>query len=256
MAPVAVAQSRAFRGTEGRRVGWRDRIRTVSPDLWILAVLLLVLNAHLWGSGAAERLIFLPDAVAAGEWWRLVTHPFVHASWWHLALDGAAFALAYRGLGSAPRARRLAWTAACGAGSLLAALLFSPIVFARGLCGLSGIAHGMTVLNGLEIARTGGEDRTLRRMGLACAALVVGKSIIEAVRGDILFASLHLGSVGVPIAVCHAGGVLGGLCAWLVVSRRPRVVPGHVLNHAPTSVKIFARTSSTTSDGATHMRRA
>jgi len=284
MGPTALAESQALWKREGRRIGWRDRLRAIPRGLWVLAVLLLLANGHLWGLRYAEWLIFLPDAVAAGEWWRAITHPFVHASWWHLALDGIAFALAYRGLdsratathlasmlnprrnewrqrssplggivggkskrdprrgrvspkrrppfigkgkgcgfaaiGSAPRALRLLWTAACCAGSVLAALLFSPIVYAHGLCGLSGIAHGMTALNGLEIVRTAGADRSLRRMGLACTALVVAKSIVEAVRGDILFAALHLGSVGVPVAVCHAGGVLGGLCAWLVLTPR------------------------------------
>jgi hypothetical protein len=45
-------------------------------------------------------------------------------------------------------------------------------------------------------------------------------SICEAVTGDVLFASWHLGSLGTPVAECHAGGVLGALLAWLFLEGR------------------------------------
>jgi len=34
--------------------------------------------------------------------------------------------------------------------------------------------------------------------------------------GRVLFESLYFGALGSPIAVCHAGGVVGGLGIWAV----------------------------------------
>ena len=64
---------------------------------------------------------------------------------------------------------------------------------------------------------TGATCKSMLRLGLASLALVVGKSGFEAVTGRIPFAWLHLGWVGFPIAVCHAGGVLGALLVWIAV---------------------------------------
>ena len=98
---------------------------------------------------AGERLwrvqIKCTAAVRAGEWWRLVTYPFVHVSWYHLLLDAAAFFTAYVELRHRRGLERLGFVAAAGAGGLLAAWWLAPIVFTRGLCGLSGVAHGLTV---------------------------------------------------------------------------------------------------------------
>jgi membrane associated rhomboid family serine protease len=38
---------------------------------------------------------YFPGAVQQGEWWRVLTHPFVHVSWYHLRLCVAAFFMAY-----------------------------------------------------------------------------------------------------------------------------------------------------------------
>jgi hypothetical protein len=54
-------------------------------------------------------------------------------------------------------------------------------------------------------------DRLVRRAALVALAVVVGKSVVEIFTGDVLFSGFHLGSVGRPVAACHAGGTLGGL---------------------------------------------
>jgi hypothetical protein len=47
--------------------------------------------------------------------------------------------------------------------------------------------------------------------------LVVGKAALEALSGRMFFTFLHLGLMGDPVAVSHAGGVIGGLLAILLV---------------------------------------
>jgi len=190
-------------------------------ELAAIALIVALLNLPLLAGKFSTEFIFHPGAVEAGEWWRLFTHPFVHVSWYHLALDVAAFFLAYVELRERPFSRRVLLILAAGGGSLLAALLFSQAVQTLGLCGLSGIAHGLTVVVSLDILRREA-DRLVRSGAVACFIVVVGKCIVEAITGHVVFESWHLGSLGTPIAVCHAGGVLGALLAWFQFDLRSR----------------------------------
>jgi rhomboid family GlyGly-CTERM serine protease len=203
---------------------WRALDHSLHRILWrteiiALAAIIALLNLPLLTGTFSTEFAFHPGAVKAGEWWRVLTHPFVHVSWYHLVLDAAAFFLAYLELRQRPFGRRLLLILATGGGSLLAALLFSPAVQTLGLCGLSGIAHGLTAVVSLDILRreTG---RLVRAGAIACFITVVGKCLFEAVTGHVVFESWHLGSLGTPIAVCHAGGVLGALSAWLYFDLR------------------------------------
>ncbi|MHC4385996.1 MAG: rhomboid family intramembrane serine protease [Planctomycetota bacterium] len=64
-------------------------------DTILFAVLLGVLNAPLFTGSFSDSLIYLPEKVAQGQFYRLLTHPFVHISLYHLVLDGAAFLILY-----------------------------------------------------------------------------------------------------------------------------------------------------------------
>ena len=179
-------------------------------ELCGLVIILLLLNLPLFSGSCAVEMIFLPARVAAGEWWRVFTYAFVHVSWYHLLLDGAAFLILYQGLVGRRAYGRMGCVLACGAGSLLASVWSAPIIQTQGLCGLSGIAHGLMAISALDLMKAPA-DKTLQRAGAATFIIVVAKSIVEAATGRIVFEGLHLGKLGTPVAVCHAGGVLGGL---------------------------------------------
>jgi rhomboid family GlyGly-CTERM serine protease len=184
-----------------------DAKQTCYPELYGFMALLIAANATLLLGRVCEPLIFYPDLTIGGDWWRALTFPFVHVSWYHLLLDAGAFLFLYHGLLESSMRRRLLYVAACAAGSLAASLAASPLT--HGLCGLSGIAHGLLAIRALELMRT--EDRTLRRASMICFWVVILKSILEAFIGHVLFGFLHFGPVGTPVATCHAGGILGGL---------------------------------------------
>jgi rhomboid family GlyGly-CTERM serine protease len=198
---------------------------SLGDNLWrweiaAFALLIALLNLPLLTGVFSTQFIYHADAVNGGEWWRVFTHPFVHVSYYHLVLDALAFFLAYAELHHRCFPERIAFVVAASAGSLLAALVASPLIAAHGLCGLSGIAHGLTAVVGLEMLHRS-HDPVSRWSGLFCFMAVTGKSLLELVTGQVLFASWHLGSLGTPIAVCHAGGVLGALLVW-VSSSLPR----------------------------------
>jgi len=181
-------------------------------DTLLLALALVLGNLHLIGWGQPVHWIFQADRVAAGEWWRIFTHPFVHLSWYHLALDGAAFFLLYAELRRSGWPLRLKIMLLCSGGSLLAAWLWAPQVALLGLCGLSGTAHGLMAFGGLARMR----DRRTRLAGGVVFGLVAAKSIMEGITGEVVFTFMHMGLCGTPIAMAHLGGVAGGVSAGLL----------------------------------------
>ncbi len=186
--------------------------------MFFCAAMLLLVNWQLIHGVCNSHLIFIPAAVRGGEWWRVLTHPFVHVTWYHLLLDGSAFFLLYHDLGEQPALKRIGYVLASGAGSLLIPLLTDPSVDAKGLCGLSGIGHGLMVISALESMRRG-NDALVVRIGLFSLLLVIGKSLFEVLTGKILFAFLYFNMVGDPVAATHAGGALGALVAWFLIER-------------------------------------
>lgn len=178
-----------------------------TTELLFITLLLALANTPLLCGHVCERLLFVPERVAAGEWWRLLTASFVHVSAYHLALDAGAFLLLYHTLHEPFRLGRLLAVAACAAGSLAASLL--TLAPGGSLCGLSGIGHGLLAVAALEML--GSDDRTTARVGAACFLGTAAKSVFEACADHVLFASLHFGDVATPVAVCHLGGVIGGL---------------------------------------------
>lgn len=189
-----------------------------------IASMLLLCNLHIFTSGNAAGLIYDPAAVEAGEWWRIVTHPFVHVTWYHLLLDGSAFFLLLSEMAHLRAGPKAAVIVCSTAGSLIAAQLASPIVAFHGLCGLSGTAHGMMAFTGLDLMRhsqkklkenNNRNDDWNLLLGVAAFMIVVIKSGFEALTGKMAVAFLHFGLMGLPVAVTHAGGVLGGIVAYL-----------------------------------------
>ncbi len=192
--------------------GLTQTLRRFGFDLYIFAGLVILFNLHLLGLGSPFHWIFFPQEVQNGQWWRLLTHPFVHLTFYHLALDAGAFFILYAGLTETRLARKLSYVGVAGLASLTAALALSPGFDRLGLCGLSGIAHGLMAVSGLEMAA----DRRHRIAGWLSFGAVAVKSVIETVNGEVLFEFLHMGLCGTPLAACHLGGVAGASLLFLL----------------------------------------
>lgn len=184
---------------------------------WLVPLLLVNLGLLL-GNVPAVNLAFDSAAVAAGEWWRLLSWPLVHVSRYHLLLDGAAFLLLYAGLEERRPARRLLLFAACALGSLLLPLALAPQIHQLGLCGLSGVAHGLAAISALEMLR----HRSQQAVGWILLGGLLLKVAWELATGAVFLQQLHLGDIGQPIVATHAGGALGGLLGYWVLGRREK----------------------------------
>lgn len=186
-------------------------------SIWTWAALLLMVNLPLaWGQ-IRTGLLYLPGAVESGQWWRAVTYPLVHLSWYHLILDAGGFLLLLSCLEEKRPWARILLMAGAGAGSLALTLALDPFVFEGGLSGLSGIAHGLMAITALEMLGHIGQ----RRWGALSLALVVSKSAYELWSGQVFFEFLHMGMCGHPLAASHAGGVLGGVLVFAVLNLFP-----------------------------------
>ena len=162
----------------------------------------------------------MPSALRSGEWWRLFSHPFVHLTWYHLFLDAGAFFILYTGLQEKRVSRKLVYMLICGSFSLAAAWIFSPALETIGLCGLSGIAHGLMAYSGLEQMQT----KKNIWIGLLSFVLVFAKSIYEFISGNVMFTFMHMGLCGTPLAACHLGGVVGGILCFFIFKMRSKSI--------------------------------
>ena len=211
-------------GEEGRGEGDQpspatENIQTLNSlchlknELWFFAGLILLLNLPLLNGSWASAFAFHPGLVRQGEWWRVLTFSFVHVSVYHLALDATAFFLLYSGLREQRRFNRMAFVVASALGSLLVSLFAAPMIYSVGLCGLSGVAHGLMVVSALEMMQTK-DDKKIFWAGTISFLFVITKAAWEAITGQVVFSQLHFGNLGTPIAVCHAGGIFGVLVLW------------------------------------------
>jgi rhomboid family GlyGly-CTERM serine protease len=177
----------------------------------LLAVLIAAANVSLAAGVFPASLIYLPEKVMAGQWWRLATHPFVHVSAYHLLLDGAAFLMLYAQLAERSLAKRIGYLLGIHAAVVAGVTWSLPTVEAVGYCGLSGLAHGLMAVWCLERMGSGGADRVQRRLAMGVLAGLLVKCVYEVTAGHVLFESTHLGYVGVPVVASHLAGVAGAM---------------------------------------------
>lgn len=188
------------------------------PETWAFALALLLVNLTLIGGRVCEPLIYSPTQTVAGEWWRIITYPLVHVSWYHLLLDAGAFLFLYHGLQTASFGKRILYIAGCTIGTLIVS------ISEESLCGLSGIAHGLMAISGLEMMER--KDSGSKSAGAICFGLVVLKSIYEALSGHVAFGFLHFGTIGEAVAICHAGGIIGGVLVYALFRKQNQLLRG------------------------------
>jgi rhomboid family GlyGly-CTERM serine protease len=142
-----------------------------SRAVWLppLAVMLLVLLLGLGGEPVRLALRYDAGAIAAGQWWRLLTGNFVHLGWWHLFLNEMGLLVLVL---LCPE--RLAWSVwlrrllLIGLG--MSAGLFFFVPDTGWYVGMSGVIHGLFVL-GLGRQLVAGRDL----IAAGCLAYLIGK---------------------------------------------------------------------------------
>jgi membrane associated rhomboid family serine protease len=149
---------------------------------------------------AASPVAF--DALVADGPWRIVTGPFVHATWGHLIRDCALVAIA--GVGYEAVLGRGVFVA----GIVLPAIAVLALTDASWYCGLSGLSHALLAAAiAYEFSTRRGTARAIvGAIGAVCAL----KPIYELATGTPAFA-MWLGSNVRQVPLAHATGVCVGL---------------------------------------------
>ena len=189
------------------------------------AALVAAFNLPLLAGGASDRFALFPGRLADGEWHLLFTHAFVHVGFYHLLLDAGALLALHAALELGSAWRRIGVVAGGILGSAAATLMAWPAAGETGLCGLSGAAHGLMAVCGIETLGNARLSRAERWVGALTLGIVVAKAAGESVAGRVFFGGWHLGDVGMPVAVCHAGGVVGALAAYAMLRHWRGVAP-------------------------------
>lgn len=174
-----------------------------------IALVLAALAVQAWPS-AQEALVFRHQAIAAGEWWRVVTGHLVHCDWRHLAADLGAFALlCWIGLRRPRTALTVVVLSAVAAG-------VAVYLWAGGITtymGISGINYSL--LAWLLLARAL-EERGWRAAAYgAVLAAICAKAVIETATGELVVNACLPAGVRV-VAVAHLAGIVVGLAAAIV----------------------------------------
>jgi rhomboid family GlyGly-CTERM serine protease len=177
----------------------------------LVAVAALLTLPALAGGGVVAALRYERAAIAAGQWWRLVSCHLVHFDTRHLAMNLAGLALLWWLF--AADARPKDW---------LLVLLAAALAVGGGLyvlepavgwyLGLSGVLHG-----GWAAAAVFAWRRR-RLEALATAGLLAAKLAVERTLGPL---SGALDAALPVIVAAHLYGALGGLAAAAALGRRP-----------------------------------
>jgi rhomboid family GlyGly-CTERM serine protease len=176
----------------------------------LLIVLVSLLGLCATGEAGREALRYQRPALAAGQWWRLLSAHCVHLNWVHALLNGAGLVLLWMLLAREYAPRRWLWILLASAISIDAGLWFlRPAV--EWYLGASGVLHGALAAGAVALYRRGDG------LGAALLLLLVVKLIYEQHSG----ASVFVGDLPlVPDA--HLFGALGGLIGAAMSGRSPQ----------------------------------
>lgn len=176
---------------------------------WGLLALLLAIAAWQALPAALRALLrFEPEAVAAGQWWRLLSAHWIHLSPMHAALNACGLALCWALADASWTLRRLVVRMAL-LGLVISLLLWAFSPQTRDYVGLSGVLYGLIVWILLPAALLRRE-----RMATLVLAMVLARLFWQSWVGpDPLEEQLIGGHI---VTRAHWFGVFGGLAGALV----------------------------------------
>lgn len=180
----------------------------------VLVAAAVILALGLGGDDLREWGRYERSALAGGELWRLVTAHLVHLSWGHLWLNLIALLLMAALFDDSIEAGDWILAGALGAGAIdLGLVLFHGDL--AWYVGLSGVLHGLMLVGGFGLIRSGTAIGYLLLAGLAA------KLLWEQTSGPLPFSETTSGG---PVFVdAHLYGTLGGAIAEIVKAAVRRV---------------------------------
>lgn len=180
----------------------------------LLAACALLLVPQLGGAGANDLLRYERGAIAAGQWWRLLTAHIAHLGLHHAVLNALGLVFLWALFAREWRPRQWALIACIVALAIDGGLWFrDPAV--TWYVGASGVLHGLMAAGVFAYIRRGDP------LGWVMAALLAAKLCYEQLHGPLPFAGR-----GVPVVVdAHLYGALAGLLGAIILRHPERRRP-------------------------------
>ncbi|MEJ1335932.1 MAG: rhombosortase [Candidatus Sedimenticola sp. (ex Thyasira tokunagai)] len=174
---------------------------------------------------APEALVYEREAIAAGEWWRLLTGHWVHSDLQHLLFDVAGLAITAYLFEKSPLWQLLLLLAT--ATVVIDAWLWWQMPWMQAYCGLSGLLNALLACGLLTLWRSRNDPAYL-----LIGSLATLKIAVEISQGNAIFTSTAWAAV--PEA--HAAGLVAGLLAgtlfiWLESNLTPDSPNVHQKHH-------------------------
>jgi rhomboid family GlyGly-CTERM serine protease len=194
-----------------------------APAAWIIAALSIAFS---FLPSVSEALQFDRAALAAGQWWRILTAHMTHWNAEHLVWDAAMFLILGAVLERQNRRQFILGIAAASVAISAAVWFLQPEL--NTYRGLSGVDTALFVMLsvGLLHDALSGQDRSRWAIAVPVLLLVAlaGKLVGECVTGEAFFVNAeNAGFVPVPLA--HVVGAAVGLAVPLLSFGRGRRLP-------------------------------
>ena len=192
---------------------------------WHIATLIAVAAVAL--TAAARSGVLDPGAIAAidqplraGQLWRLVTGPLVHATWGHLVRDLALLVAVAIAFGDSLGPRRFALLCLAGLAVPTAAVfVFEPDITIY--YGTSGLTHALLAAAAMGELRRSDGTRLTRLLGAAVAAGLIVKLAVELASGAPAF-PMDLGPGVRQLPSAHAAGATVGFLLSIALAQSAR----------------------------------
>lgn len=181
-----------------KSITFADHGRQLGLPITIAVAAMLVWAA---GTEVADLLRFQREAIASGQYWRLLTGHWAHLGWQHLALNLAGVVVIWLLVGETLAGFK-GWllTGVIALATSLGLLIFHPQI--QWYVGLSGILHGLLVAGALQLLRSNPV------VAWSVLLIVTGKLILELFAGGNAQMAQFIG--GPILTHAHSYGALGG----------------------------------------------
>lgn len=192
---------------------------------WHIAALIAVAAVALTAaarSGALDPAAALAtdEALRAGQIWRLVTGPLVHATWGHLLRDVALLLAVAIAFGDSLGRRRFAVLCLAGLAVPTAAVfVFEPDITLY--YGTSGLTHALLAAAAVGELRRPDGSRMPRLLGAGVAIGLIAKLAVELAGGAPAF-PMDLGPGVRQLPSAHAAGAIVGFLLSMVAAQSAR----------------------------------
>lgn len=184
-----------------------------------LALALAALVVHVVPPSAGAVFQLERTAMAAGQWWRIITCHITHWSMDHFVWDVVTFSVLSAACELRSRQKCLVAILGSTMAIPLTVLVLQPqLQTYRGLSGVDSALFGLLAFDMLREKLAKADRRAVVAIVLLIIGLLV-KTLIETATGAALFADSTAGGF-VPVPVAHLVGFAAGAMAALVSSRR------------------------------------